>query len=104
MEKRMESRRRHAVELMYGSNDTYCPGTALNVSCHGMRIHAESQIVPIDREIKLVLTLNGELVSMRGIVRWNSEVLDLQPEADRHLGVFIPEPPPDYVDFIHRLA
>jgi hypothetical protein len=99
----MESRRRHSVELMYGSNDTYCPGTALNVSCHGMRIHAESQIVPIDRVVKLVLSLPDKVVSMRGVVRWNSEVLDLDPEADRHLGVFIPEPHPDYLEFIDSL-
>ncbi len=103
MEKRMESRTLHRLELMYGSNDTYCPGTALNLSRHGMRIHAESQIVPIDHEVKLVLTLAGEVVSMRGIVRWNSEVLDLDPEADRHLGVFIAEPHPDYIEFIDRL-
>ncbi|MCU0237498.1 MAG: PilZ domain-containing protein [Acidobacteria bacterium] len=104
MEKRMEGRRLHAIELMYGCNDTYCPGTALNLSCHGMRIHAESQIVPIDREVKLVLTLADEVVSMRGIVRWNSEVLDLDPEADRHLGVFIPDPPTSYIDYVRRLA
>lgn len=103
MEKRMEGRRSHAIELMYGSNDTYCPGTALNLSRHGMRIHAESQIVPIDREVKLVLSLPDKVVSMRGVVRWNSEVLDLDPEADRHLGVFIPEPHPDYIEFIDSL-
>jgi hypothetical protein len=103
MEKRSEGRRLHAIELMYGCNDTYCPGTALNVSRHGMRIHAESQIVPIDREIKLVLTLPDKVISMRGVVRWNSEVVDLDPEADRHLGVFIAEPVPDYLEYIDSL-
>lgn len=100
----MEGRRSHALDLMYGCNDTYCPGTALNLSHHGMRIHAESQIVPIDREVKLVLTLDSGVISMRGVVRWNSEVVDLDPEADRHLGVFIPDPHPGYVDFVDRLG
>lgn len=100
----MEGRRQHPLELMYGCNDTYCPGTALNISRHGMRIHAESQIVPIDHEVKLVLTLDSGVISLRGIVRWNSEVIDLDPEADRHLGVFIPDPPTDYVDYIDRLG
>jgi len=103
VEKRLERRTQHCIELMYGCNDTYCPGTALNLSPHGMRIHAESQIVPIDREVKLVLTLDGQLVSMRGIVRWNSEVYDLDPETDKHLGVFLPDPPADYLRFLDQL-
>jgi hypothetical protein len=103
VEKRLEQRTQHCIELMYGCNDTFCPGTALNLSAHGMRIHADSQIVPIDREIKLLLTLGDELVSMRGVVRWNSEVYDLDPEADKHLGVFIPDPPADYIRYLYRL-
>jgi len=104
MENRHENRSLHRIELMYGSNDTYCPGSTLNVSPHGMRIHAESQIVPINREIKLVLTLRGEVISMQGVVCWNSEVLGLEPEPDKHLGVFIPAPRPEYIDYIQRLG
>jgi len=103
LENRHENRSRHCIELMYGSNDTYCPGSTLNVSPHGMRIHAESQIVPIDHEIKLVLTLRGEVISMQGVVCWNSEVLGLEPEPDKHLGVFIPAPRPEYIDYIQGL-
>ncbi len=103
MEKRLENRIAHSIELMYGSNDTFCPGTTLNVSRHGMRIHAESQIIPINREIKLMMTLKGEIISMRGIVCWNSEILDLQPEADRHLGVFIPDPSSSYIRYVDCL-
>ncbi len=103
MENRTEKRAPHRIELMYGCNDTFSPGIALNLSLHGMRIHAESQMVPINREIKMVLTLDDAVISMRGIVCWNSEVLGLDPEADRHLGVYIPEPPSDYIDFISRL-
>jgi hypothetical protein len=103
VENRQEKRAAHRVQLMYGSNDTFSPGTALNISPHGMRIQAESQMVAIDREIKLVLTLDDAVISMRGIVCWNSEVLGLDPEAERHLGVYIPDPPPDYVEYIHRI-
>lgn len=104
MEKRSEKRMPHCIELMYGGNDTFCPGKTLNVSCHGMHIHADSQIVPIDHEIKLVLVLDSEVVSMRGIVCWNSEILDMQPEADKHLGVFIPDPHPGYIDYLNHLG
>jgi len=103
VENRSEKRIQHRIELMYGCNDTYCPGTAVNLSPHGMRIHAESQIVAIDREVRLVLTLDGQPVSMTGFVRWNSEVLDLQPEADRHLGIYVPDPPLSYLDYLYRL-
>jgi hypothetical protein len=103
VEKRLENRTSHCIELMYGSNDTFCPGSTLNVSAHGMHIHAESQMVPIDREIKLVLVLGSDVVSMRGIVCWNSEILGLEPEADKHLGVFIPDPHPEYVEYVNRL-
>ena len=104
MEKRLENRTLYCIELMYGMNDTYCPGTALNLSHHGMLIRAESQMVPIDHEIKLVLVLDSEVVSMRGIVCWNSEILDMQPEADKHLGVFIPDPHPGYIDYLNHLG
>jgi hypothetical protein len=104
VENRLENRSTHSIELMYGSNDTFCPGSTLNVSPHGMRIHAESQIVPINHDIKLVLTLGNEVISMQGVVCWNSEVLDLEPEADKHLGVFIPDPRPEYIDYIQRLG
>ncbi|MBN2346139.1 MAG: PilZ domain-containing protein [Candidatus Aminicenantes bacterium] len=103
MENRCEPRSQHAIELLFGCNDTFCPGTTLNISPHGMHIHAESRIVPIDREIKLLLTLGSEVVGMRGIVCWNCEVLGLDPEADRHLGIYIPDPHPDYVTYIRSL-
>lgn len=103
MEKRSEKRMPHCIELMYGGNDTFCPGKTLNVSCHGMHIHADSQIVPIDHEIKLVLSLDQEVVSMCGVVCWNSEVLGFEPEADKHLGVFIAAPPPGYLRFVDCL-
>jgi hypothetical protein len=103
MDHRHEARSAHCLELMYGSNDTFCPGNTINVSLHGMRIHAESQVVPINHPIKLVLTIGGEVISMQGVVCWNSEVLGLEPEADKHLGVFIPAPHSGYIQYIQRL-
>lgn len=103
MENRLEDRHTYQMDLMYGSNDTFCPGTTINVSRHGMRIHAESQMVPIAREIKLVLVLDKEVVSMRGVVNWNSEIYGLEPEADKNLGIFIPDPHPEYVRFVDSL-
>jgi hypothetical protein len=103
VENRLEKRRHHRLDLMYGCNDTYCPGMTLNISSHGMSIHAESQMIAIAREIKLVMTIDGEMISMRGVVCWNSEVLGFEPETDKYLGVFIPEPHPIYVNFVESL-
>ena len=103
MEKRIEVRRLHPLELVYGDNDTFSPGLARNISPHGILIQAEYQLFPINREVKVILSIGSEPVSLRGIVCWNSEVLELDPEADRHLGVFIPDPPLDYVDYVNRL-
>ncbi|MDD8013021.1 MAG: PilZ domain-containing protein [Acidobacteriota bacterium] len=103
MEKRIERRRQYSIDLLYGSNDTYSPGTACNISLHGMLIHAENKIVPINHEIKVLMTIDGEIVSLLGIVCWNSEILDLKPEADKCLGVFIPDPHPEYIKYLGRL-
>jgi hypothetical protein len=103
VENRIEKRISHYIDLMYGSNDTFCPGIADNLSFHGMLIHAESQMVPINHEIKLMLTLGDNLVSMRGVVCWNSEILSFQPEAERYIGIFISNPHPGYVDYVSRL-
>ena len=103
MENRVEKRTQYSIDLLYGSNDTFSPGTARNISLHGMRIHAENQIVPISHEIKVLMTIDGEIVSLSGIVCWNSEILDLKPEADKCLGVFIPDPQPEYVEYLGRL-
>jgi len=103
MEKRLEKRLMHSLELMYGGNGTYCPGSTRNISRHGMLIQAENQIFPIHHEIGVMLTLGGEIISLRGIVCWNSEFLGLEPLAEKQLGIFIPDPQPEYTDYIDRL-
>lgn len=103
MEKRFEKRLLHCLELMYGGNDTFSPGSTRNISRHGMLIKAENQIFPIHHEVKVLLTLGGDIVSMRGVVCWNSEFLGLEPLAEKQLGLFIPDPRPEYIDYINRL-
>ncbi len=103
MEKRLEKRLLHSLELMYGGNDTYSPGNTRNISRHGMLIQAENQIFPIHHEVKIMLTIGNEIVSMRGIVCWNSEYLGLEPLAEKQLGVFICNPLPEYTEYIDRL-
>ena len=103
MEKRLEKRLLHSLELMYGGNDTYSPGSTRNISRHNMLIQAENQIFPIHHEIKVMLTLGGEIVSLRGLVCWNSEFLGLEPLTEKQLGIFIPDPLPEYTDYIERL-
>lgn len=88
---------------MYGGNDTFSPGNTGNISCHGMLIRAENQIFPIHHPVKIMMTIDNEVVSLLGIVCWNSEYLGLEPLTEKQLGLFIQEPPLQYVDYIDRL-
>jgi hypothetical protein len=103
MEKRIEKRLQYPIELVYGDNDTFSPGLASNISRHGILIQAEYQIFPINHEVKIILTIGNEPVSLRGIVCWNSEYTGLEAMTEKQLGMFIPDPPPQYVNYINRL-
>jgi hypothetical protein len=103
MEKRIEKRLLHPLELVYGDNDTFSPGWARNISHHGILIQAEYQLFPINREVKILLTIGNEPVSLRGIVCWNSEYMGMESVAEKQLGLFIPEPPPQYINYINCL-
>ncbi|MEI6614747.1 MAG: PilZ domain-containing protein [Chrysiogenales bacterium] len=103
MEKRIEKRLHHSMELIYGDNDTFSPGRTRNISSHGVLIHAEYQLFPINREVKIILTIDSEPVSLQGIVCWNSEYTGLEAMIEKQLGIFIPAPPPQYIDYINNL-
>jgi hypothetical protein len=103
MEKRIENRWHHAIELVYGDNDTFSPGLARNISLHGILIQAEYQLFPINRKVKVILYIGGEPVSLCGIVCWNSEYSGSEARPEKQLGLFIPDPPLPYIDYINRL-
>jgi hypothetical protein len=103
MEKRIEKRLLHPIALIYGDNDTFSPGWARNISRHGILIQAEYQIFPINRLVKIILTIDNEPVSLRGIVCWNSEYTGLEAMTEKQLGLFIPDPPPQYINYINCL-
>jgi len=103
MEKRIEIRLLHPIELVYGDNDTFSPGMARNLSYHGILIQAEYQVFPINREVKIIMSINSEPVSLRGIVCWNSEYTGMEAATEKQLGLFIPDPPPQYINFINQL-
>jgi hypothetical protein len=103
MEKRIEKRLLHPIELVYGDNDTFSPGRASNISCHGILIQAEYQIFPINREVTIILTIGKKPVSLLGIVCWNSEYTGLEDMTEKQLGLFIPDPPPEYINYINSL-
>ena len=104
MEKRIEKRLLHLMELVYGDNDTFSPGVARNISPHGILIQAEYQLFPINRQVKIILTISNEPVSIQGIVCWNSEYTGMENTPEKQLGLFIPDPPPQYIDFISQLG
>jgi len=103
MEKRIENRFLHPVDLIYGDNDTFSPGQARNISAHGLLIQAEYQIFPINRKIMVILSIDSEPVSLNGIVCWNSEYKTMEDMIEKQLGLFIPEPPLQYVDYVNQL-
>ena len=91
------------MEIVYGDNDTFSPGMARNISPHGILIQAEYQIFPINREVKVILSINSQPVSLNGIVCWNSEYTGMEAATEKKLGLFIPDPPTQYIDFINQL-
>jgi hypothetical protein len=101
MEKRIEKRLLHPLEVIYGDNDTFSPGLARNISHHGILIQAEYQLFPINRLVKIILTIDNEPVSLHGIVCWNSEYTGLEAMTEKQLGLFIPDPPPQYINFVN---
>ena len=103
MEKRIAKRLLHSIELIYGDNDTFSPGWTRNISRHGLLIHAEYQIFPINHEVKIILTIGNEPVSLQGVVCWNSEYTGLEAIPDKQLGMFIPNPPDQYINYINSL-
>jgi hypothetical protein len=103
MEKRIEKRLPHHIALIYGDNDTFSPGMARNISSHGILIQAEYQIFPINRRVKVILTIGSEPVSLDGVVCWNSEYATMEAVSEKQLGLFIPDPPAQYVDYVCRL-
>lgn len=103
MEKRIEKRWLHPIKLVYGDNDTFSPGLARNISRHGILIQAEYQLFPINREVKIILYIGDEPVSLCGIVCWNSEYTGMETGPEKQLGLFIPDPPSQYIEYIGRL-
>jgi hypothetical protein len=103
MEKRIAKRLLHSMELLYGDNDTFSPGRTCNISSHGLLIEAEYQIFPINREVKIILTIGNEPVSLQGVVCWNSEYTGLEAMTEKQLGIFIPDPPSQYINYINSL-
>jgi len=103
MEKRIEERLLHCLEVTYGDNDTFSPGRTQNISHHGMLIQAENQIFPIDVKVRVLLTIGNEPVSLEGVVCWNSDYMDREPLAEKKLGLFIPDPPSQYIEYVNRV-
>ena len=103
MEKRIEKRAPHFMDLVYGDSDTFSPGQTRNISGHGILIQSEYQIFPINHEVNILLTIGNEPVSLKGIVCWNSEYTGREAMAEKQLGLFIPDPPLQYVDYISHL-
>jgi hypothetical protein len=103
MEKRIEQRLLQSMELLYGGNDTFSPGLARNISSHGILIQAECQLFPINHAVKIILTIGSEPVSLQGIVCWNSEYAGVEAMTEKQLGIFIPDPPPQYINYINSL-
>jgi hypothetical protein len=103
MEKRIEKRLLHPLEVVYGDNDTFSPGLARNLSHHGILIQAEYQLFPINRLVKIILTIDNEPVSLQGIVCWNSEYTGLEAMTEKQLGLFIPDPPPQYISYVNSI-
>ena len=103
IERLYRAREEQETILIYGDNDTFSPGLARNISPHGILIQAEYQLFPINRKVKVILSIDSEPVSLNGVVCWNSEYTTMEDMMEKQLGLFIPDPPLQYVDYVNRL-
>jgi hypothetical protein len=103
MEQRAEKRSSHCLELTFGNNETSYPGWTRNISRHGILISSESQTFPVKKEIKVLVKIGGDSIALNGAVCWNNEFQEAWILPGKQMGLFIPDPPPQYVNYINHL-
>ncbi len=75
-------------------------GVVKNVSDNGLQV--ATGVLPKSRKIDISLQLNGEEVTIKGIVQWFRKKSSLQDLNE--LGVRLKEAPPQYQHFVAKLA
>ncbi len=103
MEQRTEKRLNHCLELSFGNNETAHFGWTRNLSRHGMLINSEDSLIQANNEIKVALKIGSDSITLKGVVCWNNEYRQALDFQENLMGMFIPEPPPIYSDYISRL-
>jgi hypothetical protein len=98
MDKRSEKRIKHSLVVVYGPQHSMGPGLTRNLSGHGMQIY-DSQVFPINSEINVMFNIDDIPVAVRGTVRWNCEYSN-SVEEQNELGIYIPEPPAEFLRFV----
>ena len=71
-----------------------------NISNTGLQV--ASSVLPESRKIDISLELNGEEMTIKGIVQWFRRKSSLQELHE--LGVRVKDAPPQYQHFVARLA
>ncbi len=100
MEKRAYSR--IPVELdvrFYCCNGTHHPGTITNLSEKGMFIRMNEMCFPFDSQLEIFIPLKNERLR----VSVNLNRIIISPDSDDSIGVELPAPPQDYLEFVKSL-
>lgn len=100
MEKRAYSR--IPVELdarFYCCNGTYHSGTITNLSEKGMFIRTKEMCFPFDSRLEIFIPLKDERLR----VPVNLNRIIISPDSDDSIGVELPDPPQEYIEFVKSL-
>ncbi len=101
MEKRAYSR--IPVELdvrFYCCNGTYHSGTVTNLSEKGMFIRTKEMCFPFDSQLEIFIPLKKD-EKLR--VSVNLSRIIISPDSDDSIGVELPDPPREYLEFVKGL-
>jgi hypothetical protein len=101
-EKRQHKRNGKQISVRFGEESTPHVGLTFDVSPHGIFLKS-SRIYPHQTNVMISMTIpTGQVIQCEGVVRWAKRV----PQAlarvmpKNGMGIFITNPPQEYLDFI----
>jgi hypothetical protein len=87
------------IEVILIDDNTHFPAILLDVSDSGMSVKC-AHVFPTFKEIGILLHFEKHKLEMRGGVRWVNEHVGRYKDKMKEIGISIPHPPADYLDFV----
>lgn len=89
------------IEVILIDEHTHFPAVILDVSDSGMSVRC-AHVFPTFKEIGILLHVDNYKLEMKGSVRWINEHVGRYRDKMKEIGISIPHPPADYLDFVEE--